>query len=160
MRTVTTHLGEVSPTCETTRRVLRSSSLVSADFTLVPFWFPDFASYPFTVINHSCEATICWVLWVPLAKCQTWEWSWGSPTQIQNILISYGAIKHNLGVIFYTKQKPLTNQNHMSHLCATAPGVRAGWQDLSSGAYVAQTLLGMIIRKMRKGLLPMRAVQG
>lgn len=48
----------------------------------------------------------------------------------------------------------------MSHLCATAPGVRAGWQDLSSGAYGAQTLLGMIIRKMRKGLLPMRAVQG
>lgn len=101
-------------------RVLGSSSLVSADFTLVPFWFPDFASYPLTVINHSCEATICWVLWVPLAKCQTWEWSWGPLTQIQNILISYGAIKHNIGVIFYTKQKPLTNQNHMSHLCHSA----------------------------------------
>lgn len=53
----------------------------------------------------------------------------------------------------------------MSHLicvpqCPVFKQVVTGWQGLSSEAYVAQTLLGMIIRKMRKGLLPMRDFQG
>lgn len=52
----------------------------------------------------------------------------------------------------------------MSHLicvpqCLVFEQVVTGWQGLSSEACVAQTLLGMISRKMRKGLLPLRAFQ-
>lgn len=55
--------------------------LFSLDFSL-PFVFPDFMLYPFTVINHSCEYDY---MLLPMSLAHilpNLQWSWGLLTQL------------------------------------------------------------------------------